>query len=1299
MFRDHIFKLDCHVLRPAVKSIILGLLPGIEDETSEDFDEGIALLSALRHKFAPGKSMTSPEGRGYFWQCLFLASITSATQRPGALIYMTHILPRLSAAAPSDVPHTVTTIDENSIALTQEIESVLQPEPGLLIRCFVTGLRDSQILLQRGFLDLLVSHLPLHADVLQHKIQAKDRLMLVSAALNVVLRRDMSLNRRLWSWLLGPETIPSNKSGEDTLTSLIEPGLNGFASHTKYFLLYGKVVLIQCILDMLNRTHVAPASSVQTFRICLSLLDRGEIATLVLADVFIPALRHLHGLVRGGPKEGTDEVVRSASLFFDAVESELIWSLLLQVLSNVFQTASSDADTASHDLDILIFAVTTFNVREEEMLRRHIPNTLLMLMTSLERFQGRHQKRLRRVTNKALQLALILASILPDNVFDSTDELLGRTRDAESLINMIKKRYARTADSFTRAVKIDEALEQVLLDSLLEQIMRAMASEHSDRDLSLLVDIASTLMPKVTVSSSGLCEDGKLHQTCLAALQRIDSTSASHHDHIIVTSIIGLIATSRDTASGLQLFSETWLSDYHEPIVQYLWSIMSSQSPRYHVEAVRLLWQVEALTHTSGAVSSRLTMFLVQRLTNKSMPFEEMNRFAVLWELTMQPQHTTKRDRTTQQSRRPSGTSILPPFAEAELARALKQPLLVVLDRLSHVDEAVVEYVANWINTLLSLDTALFILIDNTERARDQLENRNKAHARLGRRDRSANEAMDEIHAMVRHFRAIMEHATSRVWQLLSTAETTHNTASTSKGICRLASVCLYMLETDEAHSMEAKKSALRLLQTLNNSPQAMDLIELHVETDLLSCLSHTVSKGHEELQPLLLQTLHSSLVLVSKHSLTSYTSKEDLLTRQGALDDRAAQKASSRAAVDPPRELIDCIVRGLSSTTNQQYLGQWVEFMSQCFPLFGNGLLTSMLPLTECLCRQIELTFQALIKCLTHQSASRKNDTTVTALPDLLHGLELLMLNSNLDSTQSDRDFARGDGDEAQFTSAIPGRFTKEGSEGRMSRLNSRLTYVLCLQDSLRSCFAIWSWASNSRNSGKSDATSSASTAHYSLRLKQRTKRMLEIFFFVEGLECLEALMVMFRAAQQGVGHHDTAAIMNLLHTLRGSRPREVLPIVLAALYSRTNAEALDTDRRSTLTCDLSSLDIAIFLLEYISTVEDDAMDEIWTTIMTFLRDVLSNPLPYRLILPALLEVTALVAGKIDNTNFGEQRKMLRELGVSQAALLPSISNSAAGCPNAIIDCDFHSAAAGACNAQGIIVTAGKRGSRIRSA
>lgn len=73
-----------------------------------------------------------------------------------------------------------------------------------MIRAFASALEDDNLLVRRAILDLLLQSLRLDSPALK-KAQNEDRIILMRAAAGVVLRRDSSLNRRLYTWLLGPE--------------------------------------------------------------------------------------------------------------------------------------------------------------------------------------------------------------------------------------------------------------------------------------------------------------------------------------------------------------------------------------------------------------------------------------------------------------------------------------------------------------------------------------------------------------------------------------------------------------------------------------------------------------------------------------------------------------------------------------------------------------------------------------------------------------------------------------------------------------------------------------------------------------------------------------------------------------------------------------------------------------------------------------------------------------------------------------------------------------------------------------
>jgi hypothetical protein len=54
----------------------------------------------------------------------------------------------------------------------------------------------------------------------------------------------------------------------------------------------------------------------------------------------------------------------------------------------------------------------------------------------------------------------------------------------------------------------------------------------------------------------------------------------------------------------------------------------------------------------------------------------------------------------------------------------------------------------------------------------------------------------------------------------------------------------------------------------------------------------------------------------------------------------------------------------------------------------------------------------------------------------------------------------------------------------------------------------------------------------------------------------------------------------------------------------------------------------------------------------------VLSNPFPHRQILPRLIEFAAILGTKLENTTFGEDRRMRKELGVSRVSFCLVLAN-----------------------------------------
>jgi hypothetical protein len=242
------------------------LLPGLEEETSDDFEPTLRLINGLREiasRMDTHRAGTEANSTGqYFWQCFFLASITSPSRRSGVLAYLNRYLPKLGVTDRRPSRHDEADAAKIPQDMLVAADSVILPEPGLLIRCFATGLADEQVLVQRNFLDLLVTHLPLSSPILQSRITEDDLQQLIIAAVGVVSRRDMSLNRRLWAWLLGPEPPGDRTSFEarpstsgSTSKSIIE---SEELSQSQYFSRFGLTPLVKGLLRMLGKETSAP---------------------------------------------------------------------------------------------------------------------------------------------------------------------------------------------------------------------------------------------------------------------------------------------------------------------------------------------------------------------------------------------------------------------------------------------------------------------------------------------------------------------------------------------------------------------------------------------------------------------------------------------------------------------------------------------------------------------------------------------------------------------------------------------------------------------------------------------------------------------------------------------------------------------------------------------------------------------------------------------------------------------------------------------------------------------------------
>ncbi|KAF2169744.1 hypothetical protein M409DRAFT_64771 [Zasmidium cellare ATCC 36951] len=1236
LLESHVVSLSPVQLRPALKSLILGLLPALEEETAEDFERAFKILRILESTFVPDSNSINLalDPDGYFWQCLFLAVITNPSRRQGALNFLVQRLPPLGPTSGE------TDGGNKRLELSKAAECVVSPEPGLLVRCFVCGLSDSQILIQRGFLDLLVSHLPLNSPVLQQLVGPSDLDRLVSAAILVLLRRDMSLNRRLWSWFLGPEpkeqatnSQPSSPVLQRTSSGDSEPSVQ-----LRYFSKFGQNSLQRCILKMLQEPAQVPWQKARPYRICLSLMDRWEIGGLLVPKVFLPAMKDLHAYSTVAESADTAEVVRSASLFFDGVEASLIWRCLIGTLHETVQRGQP----ALPALDLFNWIISTFNVKDEEMLTVHIPQAMAYLMSCLDSMDLEAGAR-----SKVVSTLLALLEFVPGRIFQTgstaskaqTETQLQMS--AESVRAAVMNFYRQTSHGNKETTVLTGWQVVALLTSkTTQQLSRALEDLNAEL-FAQLTTLLLALRSKTAENALPVDED-----VGMALAATFKSEQESIIPFSILQSIIALESSSTNRKIEGKGYSRTALAHIESEVTSQLWYYLSPEQPKYHVEAVKTFWQLDGLIFPSDAVTSSLIGL------SRSMPgcaesgvtrAETARRFTILWDHSISTGITK-----AGAGRRGSAMSVLQDSKQmARSQQVLEEPLLLTLDALNDPTDPAFEVVKSWLQGLSSLEQVLQILFKHTLELSSAIKKQSTDSVR------NCRERVLKLDYILGHLQHIVEHG--NLWTRRTLGRITifqEGRPDGTEGLLLLADTCVALLCSDFHASKALNRRLIFILELLLSGPNAAELKQLDLDSTLLDQLMVCIGGEMESLQGGILRLAQLALKLRLVQPPTDHAADN---RQRGSISSKRPSIAPSMRpnssassltlAPSPPHQLFRCLRMGFSSNRTRFYLDQWLAFLGDILPSFADALFTNLLPLVECFCEQLAKVHEE-IEQLSRRSPTVNAVTPESVAMSLLEGLEMVLdrayeclLTENApEPTPKDSD------NKTNFlTNVASGVFKAEGPPSRTSKSNSRLTVILALQDSIRAALRMWLWASNPTDVSDFDSTNASTTAYVALRKRNKTRHLLEQIFSVEPLESLEVVISHWsNASSEG----EASTALSLLHVMSVSRPKNVVPATLDALCSRTNPSAIPPARNSSLTIDLSASDTATFLSAYLDSTEDDAIDELWPDCVAFLRDVLANPLPYRQVLPHFLSIILLLAEKLNNTNFGEQRKMRRDLG-----------------------------------------------------
>ncbi|XP_029890067.1 protein dopey-1 isoform X1 [Aquila chrysaetos chrysaetos] len=417
-------------LKPGLQGLLTGILPGLE-EGSEYYERTNTLL----------EKVALAVDQSAFYSALWGSLLTSpAVRLPGITYVLSHLNRKLS-------------MEDQLYIIGSDIE--------LMVEAVSTSVQDTSVLVQRSTLDLILFCFPFHMS----QATRPDMIRILSAALHVVLRRDMSLNRRLYAWLLGFDNNGALIGPRSTRHS------NPEEHATYYFNTFSKEMLVQAMVGILQVNGHGEESTLmqdlKPFRILISLLDKPELGPAILEDVLIEVFRTLytqckaelelqaepsfnkdHTQLSSKLRENkkTAELIKTANLLFNSFEPYYMWDYIARwfeeccrrTLHARLQTGPGGGSEQSElpltnfcllvDFLLDIVSLPTRSMRvlcQEtyiEIQTEHLPQLLLRMISALT--SHLHTLHLSELTDSLRLCSKILSKVQPPLLSAGTDGIL-----------------------------------------------------------------------------------------------------------------------------------------------------------------------------------------------------------------------------------------------------------------------------------------------------------------------------------------------------------------------------------------------------------------------------------------------------------------------------------------------------------------------------------------------------------------------------------------------------------------------------------------------------------------------------------------------------------------------------------------------------------------------------------------------------------------------------------------------------------------------------------------------------------
>ncbi|KAH7100146.1 Dopey, N-terminal-domain-containing protein [Auriculariales sp. MPI-PUGE-AT-0066] len=1181
-------------LRPITKAFILALMPGLEEEAGDFFDKVLSITDRIASSVTPV----------FFLQNVWLVMLTTPSARGSAVNYLARRFPKLDDF--------------------QDISEVVGRDLGLMIRAFAACLEDDNLLVRRGTLDLLVSNLKLDGKVLKN-VQNDDMAVLMKAATNVVLRRDLSLNRRLYSWLLGADEAPEVQQ--------------------RYFQSHALRLLCTTLKDEMFESRPDSFDS-RPFKIFISLLDKWEIGQHVADLLIINALKALRRCESAVQQDGVSEdISMTASTVTEAVEPYVMWKQLFHFVHKEI----SDNAKILEAIPLLRFVIASIRTEDEEVDCVHLPIVFTAILDYIRALISVEPSRAStEVTRGALQLLLDIFPRIPVHAWPAPPTRFAKNKpNTSSLADgtpyaracsfygvTIDERVPASADALSDSVTLVSAFEDLatLSATFARGIVTAGTGSTSVREcLMQAMTLLLKLVHKLEKQTTPLSIRWQPREWLAIILGCLDKkTTFALLDRVITLAVA--LAPSTVIEPRLAIDERSFVTK----MIALLFDYLSPDLSPYHVRSVHLVWALEQST-TRRHVEATIAQLLSD--TDSVVAQRYFDAFGVLWRLT--------------------DDLHIPGFR-------LKIPMLIVLDALNSEEPGLRRTAETWMRCCLRsyirvLDPVLFDMMDPAIR-------RSAVSTTLIGRDvsgyvydlpfdqRRLNYLLMTLLSLVRFggqsfdkiargtlLKRSLDPELVRRAQEASLAEGTY--------LDTLVGLLLRFLGSDPKPDIAIvmgppnvvlQGTVIELLEVIVSRGEIDKRLLDSMETALVNKLFTVVQLGQLELQNKLLHALHTVIFAESALDERPFPTAEGDEPPPPTADD----VAGSGAKVISPL-LIQTILDALALSSNRPVLQHWLDFVSTATPHLQLPAAQLAVPLVECIGRQV----RGLLADLERIASTRqtrtgdvRSKTTDTEFIMFLNAFERLLLISlakfgdislPLDGDTSTLERPALDSTSAGLLGLVSNVFSTDGATPAIDAPVVKLTGFWFIREAVQVLYITWQTTTSESEALHAEGEQDSFSLICSRSLS-RCKRVLERLFRAQSMEVLESAVECWkRDPAQGT-------LFEVVDFLTQSA-QNVVHMTCESIGTRIGPP--EKNKKTPPNQNLTDAALFTFLEEYLRRLEGPIVIQVWGRCLSLAKDICSNAAVYKQQLYPMLRCITILAEKIAMTTALEDRRIRKDL------------------------------------------------------